>query len=139
VSARRAHRVAAGFGLVELLVALALVAATVAAGFQILAAATRGTADADRYTRAVLLAESRLAELGVIEPLRPGESLGEAGEGYFWRVSVRPLPGYLPPAQAADGGPPLVPLEVSVTVAWGLEAQPQEVTLTTLRLVRRQR
>jgi general secretion pathway protein I len=133
-----APRAIAGFGLLELLVALGLVAGTIAAGFQILGTAARGTADADRYSRAVLLAESRLAELGVIEPLRPGETLGEAGGGYLWRVSVRPLAGYAPPAAAADGGQPVVPLEVNVTVAWDLEAQPQEVTLTTLRLVRRQ-
>lgn len=126
---------ARGFGLLELLVALALVAATVAAGFQILGAAVRGTGDADRYTRAVLLAESRMAELGVIEPLRPGETMGEAGEGYLWRVSVRPLAGYVPQGASADGGPPLVPLEVNVTVAWDLDAVPQEVTLTTLRVV----
>ena len=108
---------ARGFGLLELLVALALVAATVAAGFQILGAAARGTGDADRYTRAVLLAESRMAELGVTEALRPGETMGEAGEGYLWRVTVRPLAGYVPQGASADGGPPLVPLEVHVTVA----------------------
>ncbi|MCC7046314.1 MAG: prepilin-type N-terminal cleavage/methylation domain-containing protein [Alphaproteobacteria bacterium] len=136
--ARPARR-ARGFGLLELLVALALVAGAIAAGAQILGAATRGTGDADRYTRAVLLAESRMAELGVIEPLQPGETMGEAGEGYLWRVSVRPHADYVVPPAAADGGLPLVPLEVTVTVAWGLEAQPQEVTLTTLRLVRQRR
>lgn len=141
MTARTARRGARGFGLLELLVALALVAGAIAAGFHILGAAARGTGDADRYTRAVLLAESRMAELGVIEALQPGETMGEAGEGYLWRVSVRPHPDYVVPAAAADGGMPLVPLEVTVTVAWGLEAQPQpqEVTLTTLRLVRRRR
>jgi len=133
----RRQRGARGFGLLELLVALALVAATVGAGFQLLGAAARGTGDADRYTRAVLLAESRMAELGVIEALRPGETMGEAGEGFLWRVSVRPLADYTPAAATTDGGLPLLPLEVNVTVAWDLEATPQQITLTTLRLVQR--
>jgi general secretion pathway protein I len=136
---RRTRHGANGFGLLELLVALALVAGAIAAGFQILGAAARGTGDANRYTRAVLLAESRMAELGVIEALQPGEAMGEAGEGYLWRVSIRPLAGYAPPATAPDGGQPMLPLEVNVTIAWGLEAQPQEVTLTTLRLAPRRR
>ncbi|MBL8703560.1 MAG: hypothetical protein JNM30_01885 [Rhodospirillales bacterium] len=136
---RRACRAAAGFGLLEVLVALGLVAATVAAGFQILGTSLRGVGDADRYTRAVLLAESRMAELGISVPLQIGETLGEAGEGYLWRVSVRPLASYAPPPAGTDGGLPLLPLEVTVTIAWGAEAQPQEVVLTGLRLVQRRR
>lgn len=130
---------AAGFGLLEVLVALGLVAATVAAGFQILGRSLRGVADSDRYTRAILLAESRMAELGVSEPLQVGERLGEAGEGYVWRVSVRPLASYAPPPPGTDGGMPLLPLEVTVTIAWGAEERPQEVALTALRLVQRRR
>lgn len=130
---------AAGFGLLEVLVALGLVAATVAAGFQILGRSMRGVGDSDRYTRAVLLAESRMAELGVSEPLQLGERLGEAGEGYVWRVSVRPLGSYVPPPPGADTGLPLLPLEVTVTIAWGPEERPQEVALTALRLVQRRR
>lgn len=133
----RARRADAGFGLLEVLVALALVVATLAAGFQILGTSLRGVGDADRYTRAVLLAESRMAELGISVPLQIGETLGEAGDGYLWRVSVRPLPSYAPPAAGSDGGLPLLPLEVTVTIAWGAEAQPQEVALTGLRLVQR--
>ena len=136
IARNRAQR---GFGLLEVLVALALVAATAAAGFQILGTAARGANDADRYTRAVLLAESRMAELGVSEALAPGETLGEAGEGYLWRVSVRPLAGYTPAPASPDGGPPLQPMEVTVTVAWGLDYQPQEVALTTLRLIQPRR
>lgn len=126
-----------GFGLFELLVALALVAATAAVAFRIMGSATRGTGDADRYTRAVLIAESRLAELGALGPIRPGETLGEEGE-YLWRISVRRFGAA--PNQPSPQGAPLAaagmpaPLEVTVTVAWGPEERPGEVTLTALRL-----
>ena len=129
----------AGFGLLEVLVALGLVAATVATGFQILGTSLRGVGDADRYSRAVMLAESRMAELGISVPLQIGETLGEADEGYLWRVSVRPLPSYAPLPAGIDGGLPLLPLEVTVAIAWGPEGQPQEVVLTALRLVQRRR
>ena len=138
MSAHAHRRSVRGFGLLEVLIALGLVAATLAAAFQIMATAGRGTAAADRYTRAVLLAESRMAELGIAEPLRLGEQMGEAGDGYLWRVSVRPLAGYVP-GPLAQGNQALAPLEVSVTVAWGVDERPAEVTLTTLRLARRSR
>lgn len=135
---------ARGLGLLEILVALGLVAATLAVGFQVLAGATRGTVDADRYSRAVLLAESRLAELGVTEPLRQGETYGEAGDGFQWMVAVRPMPGYRPRGatgaqQSTTLAGTVMPLVVSVTIAWGPDERPSEVTLTTLRLAPRPR
>lgn len=138
-----------GFGLFELLVALALVAATAAVGYRVMASATRGIGESERYTRAVLLAESRMAELGVVEALQLGESFGDAGDGYLWRTSVRPFVGYpmrdAPNAPSAPPAPPapqqlsVVPVEVSVTIAWGSEERPSEVTLTSLRLAPRRR
>jgi len=133
------RRPSAGFGLLEVLVALGLVAATIAAGLQILGTAARGTADADRYSRAVMLAESRMAELGATGALAPGETLGDAGDGFVWRVSVRPFADYAAPPPGVEGTPSVVPVEVTVTVAWGAEAQPLEVSLTTLRLLERRR
>jgi len=128
-----------GLGLLEVLVAIGLVAATLGVAFQIVGGAARGTIDADRYSRAVLLAESRLAELGVTEPLRQGETYGEGGDGFQWLVAVRPMPGYQPGAasgtqQSTSLAGTVVPLVVSVTIAWGPDERPSEVTLTTLRL-----
>lgn len=127
-----------------MLVAIGLVAATLAVAFQIVGGAARGTADADRYSRAVLVAESRLAELGITEALRLGETFGESNDGFQWLVAVRPMPGYRPPAtsgpqQATSPAAAVMPLVVSVTVAWGPEERPSEVTLTTLRLAPRPR
>lgn len=122
-----------GFGLFELLVALALVAISVAVAFRVMGSATRGSGDADRYTRALLIAESRMAELGVLQPVRPGEAIGEEGD-YLWRVSVRRMGAAA--NQAAQPAAPgmLAPMEITVTVAWGSEERPGEVSLTTLRL-----
>ncbi|MGQ0674477.1 MAG: type IV pilus modification PilV family protein [Rhodospirillales bacterium] len=135
MSARRRHPRQRGFGLFELLVALALVAGTAAAAFRIMGGATRGAGDAERYTRAALLAESRMAELGAADPLRPGEATGESGDGFLWRVSVRPFPTQQSPP--APGAPAV--LQLTVTVVWGAEERPGEVSLTTLRLAPRPR
>ncbi len=130
--ARGAQR---GFGLFELLVALALVAATTAVAFRIMGGAARGAGDAERHTRAVLLAESRMAEIGAAGPLRPGEATGDGGDGYLWHVSIRPF--QTGQAAPAPGAP--VALQVTVTVAWGSEERPGEFSLTTLRLAPRPR
>jgi general secretion pathway protein I len=125
-----------GFGLFELLVALALVAATTAVAFRIMGGASRGAADAERYTRATLLAESRMAEIGAAGSLRPGEITGDTEDGFLWRVSVRPVQGQ-PPALGSSAN--LVAMQVTVTVAWGAEERPGEISLTTLRLAPRPR
>lgn len=126
-----------GFGLFELLVALALVAATTAVAFRIMSTATRGAGDAERYTRAVLLAESRLAEIGAAGPLRSGEATGDTEDGFLWRVSVRPYQAQPQQPRPVPGAP--VAMQVTVTVAWGSEERPGEVSLTTLRLAARPR
>ena len=81
-------RASSGFSLLEVLVAFVILALTLSVVMRIFSGGLRNVALADGYSRAVLLAESRLAELSVL-PLE-GEASGEFDGKYRWRSSIHP-------------------------------------------------
>lgn len=124
-------RASAGFSLIEVLVAFVILALTLSVIMRIFSGGLRNVVLAEDYSRAALLAESRLAELSV-QPLE-GEAGGEFDGKYRWRSMVRPW--------ADDVGVPSVELpvrlmEIEVKVAWGEESGGlREIGLRTLQLV----
>ncbi len=123
-----------GFTLLEVLVAFAVLAVALGVAFEIFATGLRGARSADALTRAVLIAESRLARIGVETELTPGESEGETDDGTRWRIDIHDQP-------AEDGDDervvtPSLPvlLDIIVTVSWGEGAGRQSFVLRTSRL-----
>ncbi len=123
-----------GFTLLEVLVAFAVLAVALGVAFEIFATGLRGARSADALTRAVLIAESRLARVGVESELTPGESEGETDDGTRWRIEIHDQP-------AEDGDEervvtPSLPilLDIIVTVSWGEAAGRQSFVLRTSRL-----
>lgn len=127
-------RASAGFSLLELLVAFVILALALSVMMQIFSGGLRNAGLADDYGRAILLAESRLAELGV-QPTE-GEAEGEFDGKYRWHSTIRPW------VDAADtigmGAQPLPVrlMEIEVRVAWGEQggSRSREVGLSTLQL-----
>lgn len=143
---RRTGAGEAGFSLIEAVVALAVAALAVAAVYQLIATGLNGAREAEARARAVLLAQSLLAELES-GPLQAAERSGSEA-GLRWRTRVAPyrsLP--LPPetATAADregagaaaprtGGDAVPALHLlEVAVAWG-EGEGRRFELRSLRL-----
>ncbi len=120
-----------GFTLIEVLVAFAVLAVSLGVVFQIFSTGTRASRAAEAYTHATLLAESKLAAVGVEEPLEDGERTGEFDNGFRWRLAVRP---YRLDGQERDGAAALLAYEIGVTVLWHDGGGPKSVSLTTLRL-----
>lgn len=79
-----------GFSLLEVLVAFAILAIALGVIMRIFSMGLRNVTVGEDYTRAILLAQSKLASLGVEEPLQTGEQTGAFDEGYRWRVTVQP-------------------------------------------------
>ena len=90
----------------------------------------RGVAVSERYTKAVMLAESLLAESGVTNPLRPGESAGQMEENLQWRLSVTQYAE----EQQSDFEQSVLPYQVTATVSWEEGGNQRDVSLTTLKL-----
>ncbi len=125
-----------GFTLLEVLVAFAVLAVALGVAFEIFATGLRGARSADALTRAVLIAESRLAGVGIETELTPGTSEGETDDGTRWRVEIREQP---PDAQV-DGDDrietPSLPvlLDIIVTVSWRGGRGTQSFALRSSRL-----
>jgi len=124
-----------GFSLLEVLVAFVMLALTLSVMMRIFSGGLRNVGLAGDYGRAVLLAQSRLAELRV-QP-GEGESAGEFDRRFRWRSSVRPWMEVAP----GPAGDPLLParlMEIEVKVSWGEEGRDaREIGLSSMQLVPR--
>lgn len=126
-----------GFTLVEAIVALIILASVAAAGYQVFAGGWRATALADGDVEAVTIAEARLAEAGVLQPLAVGTTSGRTGDGFIWSVESS---RYQPPAEPSpkrETGPALpAAYWIVATVIWrpAPGAAERRVSLRTLKL-----
>jgi general secretion pathway protein I len=86
--------------LLEVLVAFVILALVVTALFRLFSGALGNASAADDYSRAVLVAESALAEVAAAQPLRESTQQGTADDGRIeWTTTVAP---YLAPGVNAD-------------------------------------
>ena len=110
--------------------ALAILSLSLGLLLQSFSTSMRGIALSETYTKAVMLADSRLEEVGVITPLVQGVDEGEAEEGLHWRVSVKPYE-----EEEADYFEKRIrPYLVKVEVHWTEGEHERNVELSTLRL-----
>ena len=117
----------AGFSLLEILVAFAIMATVVTVLLQVFAGGLRNLRVGEDYAVAATLAESRLAELGRSVPVVEGEEEG-AWDRYGWQVRIAPWDGLDLP-DTSD----LVLYEVAVTVHWRVGTRARSLTLNSLR------
>lgn len=124
----RTRRLAAGFTLIEILVAFAILAVSLVALFHAFSDGLAATGRVEKVSTAVLLARSTLERVGTEIPLVEGSRVGDIPEGGHWTVEVgrSPLVGEAPLSVTS-----VAPYEVRVTVTLP-DSQP--VALTTLRL-----
>ena len=124
-----------GFTLLEVLVALSILALSYAAILQILGGAASKAALSGDYRRALIVAESRLDYAAASIASRSVESSGTAAGRYHWALSYEPTSQYSP-----EGLPVrYIPVRISVRVSWTSGSGSERfVALSTLRLTRGQ-
>ena len=130
-----------GFSLLEVLVAFIIVALVVTALFRLFGGALGNASAADEWTRALLVAQSRLALAAATVPLREASDGGTEADGRIaWRTVVAP---YVPPdtdpglENTAQAMPTRL-YRVTVDVQFpGMGGQPRTLTLSTLKLGQR--
>ena len=113
-----------GFTLVELLVALTLLAVVGGTLLQLFHSGLRAARLAGEQSHAVLLARSKLTELQAYPSLQPGTLSGEFEDGYRWEAVLTQLAD----ADAAEPGP-IQLLELQLTIAWGETADARTFSL----------
>ncbi|GGO80152.1 hypothetical protein GCM10011348_16220 [Marinobacterium nitratireducens] len=118
-----------GFTLLEVLVAFLILSLALGVILQIFSLAMRTTGSATAKQQALLLAESRMAELTSMQEIGSGRDEGRFDDRFSW---VSHIERYEFPDQQVDFETFLVPYRIDVTVEWDRN---QELTLSTLRLV----
>ncbi len=119
-----------GFSLLEVLVAFAILSLSLGILFQIFSSGVRGTIVSERYNRALIIAESRLAEVGVIEHLTAGVDEGEAEKPFHWQIEVTPYQEDNPVSTSMR----VKPYQIDVRVSWEEDGKARDLELSTLRL-----
>ena len=120
-----------GMTLIEVLVAFVVLSITMAVILQIFSGGMRNARLANSYSSAVFLAQSKLAETGVVKPLAVAEDMGRVGSDLHWRVTVVPADE----AETAAQQVMAVKLyKVRVRINWNEGGRERQVELTSLRL-----
>ena len=118
-----------GFTLTEVLIALAILGAGMAALVAAFSDGLNRVRQSEAEMAAGALAQSLLAQAGVSMPLVAGDTSGQFDTTYSWRLHVAPYGD----AKERQNWP-LNPLVVAVTIGWTDGGEEKSLTLTTLRL-----
>jgi general secretion pathway protein I len=86
---RRRVRRDRGFTLVEVVVAIAILALMAGVIFRVNSDSIRNIHRADALAGASAMAQSLIAKVGTEIPLREGETRGQSGAGLQWRVQMK--------------------------------------------------
>lgn len=126
------RRFSRGMTLIEVLVAFVLLSLSLGVIFHIFAGGMRNAQMADGYSRAVFFAESKLAAVGMEQPLGPSDMSGVFEHNLHWRVTVTPADDGRTPTAGNSQTQRLY--QVRVKVGWSEGGRERQVELTSLRL-----
>jgi prepilin-type N-terminal cleavage/methylation domain-containing protein len=124
-----------GFTLIEVLIAFVILGVASLALYRGMTTGLSGTAASEIRTTALLLARSKLDEVGASLAVEPGVQRGSAGRDFGWTVAITPFldtAGQMTDGDLADDLLlPITVFQISVTVA---DRHGYPVTLTSWRL-----
>lgn len=131
-----AGRLAAGFTLLEVLVAFIIAALALAALFKGASGGLQSARIAAHYQEAVSRAQSRLAALSA--SIQPGRQSGDDGGGFLWHTTVEAGPAVVVPRPTTRLGRQDVDRSVlyavTVVLSWQMDGGVRQVVLSTQRL-----
>jgi general secretion pathway protein I len=130
--ARDAQAPARGFTLLEIVVALAIMGLALVGLFRAGSGGLLAVDAAGHVSEAIQRAQSHLASVGRIAAITPGETEGDDGDGYRWRVRARPLAAWQIGSAAAAATVTL--FEVEIAISWKAGGGSRSVVLSSLRL-----
>jgi general secretion pathway protein I len=121
-----------GLSLIEVLVAFTVMAIGLGGIYQVVGAGLKAAQRGDEYSRALLVARTQLARVGIDTSPDLGRSSGTVDEVFRWVADVTP---YLPGTEELDFTEAVVDaVEVRLEVSWGNASEERGVVLNTVRL-----
>ncbi|MBL1140416.1 MAG: prepilin-type N-terminal cleavage/methylation domain-containing protein [Proteobacteria bacterium] len=121
-----------GFSLLEVLVAFSIFAMSLGIIFQIYSTGARSTIMGDEYTRAVIIAQSKLASIGIEEIQSLGELSGTEAEKYYWTARITPIEDESIELESTFK---VVMRHVEVEINWDSLGKSRSIKLNTIKLI----
>lgn len=127
-----------GFSLLEVVVAFAIAAIALSVLGQIFGQGARHLALSRDYADAMTLADSLLAEYGIVRDPAT-RSFSGSGDRFRWRVAIRPYPAQEkteqnPPALDGAATTRLNLMQIDVAVEWGHTGKSRSISVSSLRI-----
>jgi len=119
-----------GFTLLEVLVAFSLLSLSLSVIMLGISKSLRTSEVTREYSRAIVLAESRLALFAHADLKKITETVGRFDNRYDWHVKIQP---YESQGEFKKSGN-LAAYKLTITVTWPGRSNQREVTLSTIRL-----
>jgi general secretion pathway protein I len=119
----------AGFTVVEVVVAVTILALALGVLLNVMSNSIRQTGQAESVAEAGSLAQSLLAKIGTELPLRDGQITGQSDRGFRWRVRINAYGDGIDRREWR-----VAAHQVFAEVVWNDGLQERSVALTTLRL-----
>jgi len=137
VSTSRCSR---GFTLLEILVAVTLLAVVFSSLFRLFGGSLRSIENSEKYARAAVLGEQLLTELLFNEAALPAEATGgrfENNPDYSFTLAAFPFekPIGRIDESVLENAPPVTTYEINLTVKWNDGGREKSLKLTTLKTV----
>jgi general secretion pathway protein I len=123
-----------GFALLEVLIAFAIAAMALGLLFQAASSSGNAARAAGYYEEASSRAKSRMAMLGRAVPIVEGESQGEDGGPFHWRIKIAPSATAEPARDAPPTATRLTLYDVEVEIFWAVDRRKHEIVLRSQRL-----
>lgn len=124
-----------GFTLLEILVAMSILAIALTLVIEICAGGLRAAWLSREYTKAVFLAREKMEELSMKDSFTPGVESGEIEGGYTWRAEIKSYPIYSEQKIKETGAElPIEPYELKLELFLPSKDKNKSVKLSTLLL-----
>ena len=121
----------AGFTLIEVLVAFAILVAAMPVMYAIFSGGLRGTALSADYQRATAFAESWLAQMGIVEVLREGGPTTAREGPYTLSVTAR---AYRPWRDVDEEQLAVRAYQINLDVGWERRGERRSLSFNTIKL-----
>ena len=121
----------AGYTLIEVLVAMVILALSLSVILRIFSVGLRNISVSEDYVRAILIAEAQLNSTGASTALAPNSTGGVVEQKFRWTQTVE---DYLPYASSEAIVVPINAYSVTVAVEWPHADSVRRVSLSSIKL-----
>lgn len=120
-----------GFSLLEILVAFSILSMVLGVVYQIFSRSSQHIVLANEYAKASIIAQSKLATIGVDIPFLSNDKKGIIEKKYHWSVSIRPFTEY----EKSDFSIGSQLYEANAHVTWNSLGKKRKLDINTLKLI----